>query len=93
NEWLRLALAVKPFADGPAWFPLLHPGSWLLVVGLATAIAMRRPAVLALAFVLATMMVPSQTRAQNSSSDDFAIKAVSQTRLAYVVTGNADVDS
>ena len=25
--------------------------------------------------------------------DDFAIKAVSQTRLAYVVTGNADVDS
>ena len=49
NEWLRLALAVKPFADGPAWFPLLHPGSWLLVVGLATAIAMRRPAVLALA--------------------------------------------
>ena len=22
NEWLRLALAVKPFADGPAWFPL-----------------------------------------------------------------------
>ncbi|ABD86484.1 DUF4159 domain-containing protein [Rhodopseudomonas palustris] len=26
-------------------------------------------------------------------NDDFAIKAVSQTRLAYVVTGNADVDS
>jgi hypothetical protein len=25
--------------------------------------------------------------------DEFAIKAVSQTRLAYVVTGNADVDS
>ncbi|MFN5111139.1 MAG: DUF4159 domain-containing protein, partial [Bradyrhizobium sp.] len=62
--------------------------------GLAALIRRRAaPAVLALAFVLATMMVPSQTRAQNSSSDDFAIKAVSQTRLAYVVTGNADVDS
>ena len=48
NEWLRVALAVKPFADGPTWFPLLHPGSWLLVVGLATAVAMRRPAAEAL---------------------------------------------
>ncbi|MGY4425808.1 hypothetical protein ACVWY2_008257 [Bradyrhizobium sp. JR6.1] len=62
--------------------------------GLAALIRRRAaPAVLALAFVLATMMVPSPTRAQNASSDDFAIKAVSQTRLAYVVTGNADVDS
>lgn len=48
NEWLRLALAVKPFADGPTWFPLLHPSSWLLVIGLATAVAMRRPAAAAL---------------------------------------------
>jgi len=31
--------------------------------------------------------------APNTANDDFAIKAVSQTRLAYVVTGNADVDS
>ncbi|TJX00855.1 LytTR family transcriptional regulator, partial [Neisseria gonorrhoeae] len=38
--------------------------------GLAALIRRRAaPAVLALAFVLATMMVPSQTRAQNSSSD------------------------
>jgi hypothetical protein len=29
----------------------------------------------------------------SAGSDDFAIKAVAQTRLAYVVTGNADVDS
>ncbi len=62
--------------------------------GLAALIRRRAaPAVLALAFALATTMVPSPSRAQNSSSDDFAIKAVSQTRLAYVVTGNADVDS
>jgi hypothetical protein len=49
-------------------------------------------AAVALALVLAaTVIVPSPARAE--SSDDFAIKAVSQTRLAYVVTGNADVDS
>src|SRR5215213_2070346 len=33
---------------------------------------------------------PGPAQAQN---DDFAMKATSQTRLAYVVTGNADVDS
>jgi hypothetical protein len=36
-------------------------------------------------------VLPSPTRAD--SSDDFAIKATTQTRLAYVLTGNADVDS
>ena len=37
------------------------------------------------------LAVPSPSRADNT--DDFAIKSVSQTRLAYVVTGNTDVDS
>jgi hypothetical protein len=50
------------------------------------------PAALAFAFVLAAMLaMPGSARAE--SSDEFAMKAVSQTRLAYVVTGNADVDS
>jgi hypothetical protein len=50
------------------------------------------PAGLALALVLSTMLAwPSPSRADDK--DDFAIKATSQTRLAYVVTGNADVDS
>jgi hypothetical protein len=31
--------------------------------------------------------------APGASGDDFAIKAVAQTRLAYIVTGNEDVDS
>jgi hypothetical protein len=39
----------------------------------------------------ATMFAPAPSHADEK--DDFAIKAVSQTRLAYVVTGNADVDS
>src|SRR5665213_325593 len=49
------------------------------------------PAALVVAFLLSAMLLPSPSRADNN--DDFAIKAVSQTRLAYVVTGNADVDT
>jgi hypothetical protein len=36
---------------------------------------------------------PAAPPASNPAADDFAIKAVSQTRLAYVMTGNSDVDS
>ena len=48
--------------------------------------------------VAAGTISPSPTRAQgnnqrNTGNDEFAIKSVTQTRLAYVVTGNADVDS
>lgn len=35
---------------------------------------------------------PSDRTASNPAADDFALKAASQTRLAYVVTGNSDVD-
>jgi len=49
-------------------------------------------AALLLALILAvTTIAPSPLRA--ADNDDFAIKSVSQTRLAYVVTGNADIDS
>ena len=65
----------------------------LLGAGLAALLRRRAvSAVLAFAVVLSAMLtVPSPTRADEK--DDFAIKATSQTRLAYVVTGNADVDS
>jgi hypothetical protein len=64
----------------------------ILGAGLLSLLRRRAtPAVLAFAFLLATM-APSPTRA-DPASDDFAMKAVSQTRLAYVVTGNADVDN
>ncbi len=63
----------------------------MLGAGLAALLRRRAaPAAIVVAFLLATM-VPSPTRADDN--DDFAIKSVSQTRLAYVVTGNADVDS
>jgi hypothetical protein len=49
------------------------------------------PAALLLALLL-PLGLPSPTKA-DGAVDDFAIKATTQTRLAYVVTGNADVDS
>lgn len=65
----------------------------LLGGGLAALLRRRAaPAVLAIGLVLASLASPAPSRA-DSPADDFAMKAVSQTRLAYVVTGNADVDS
>ncbi|MBV9562998.1 MAG: DUF4159 domain-containing protein [Bradyrhizobium sp.] len=66
------------------------------ILGAGIAGLLRRraaPAALAfLALVLAGMLAMPSARA-GQASDDFAMHAVSQTRLAYVVTGNADVDS
>ncbi len=64
----------------------------LLGGGIASLLRRRAaPAALLLALLL-PMGLPSPTKAE-SAADEFAIKATSQTRLAYVVTGNADVDS
>ena len=65
----------------------------LLGAGIAALLRRRTaPAAFALALALSTMVATPWT-ARADDNDDFAIKAVSQTRLAYVVTGNADVDS
>jgi hypothetical protein len=67
----------------------------LLGGGLAALLRRRAaPAMILLGLVLAGLAVlpPTPARA-DSAADEFAMKAVSQTRLAYVVTGNADVDS
>ncbi|MGA8900414.1 DUF4159 domain-containing protein, partial [Bradyrhizobium sp.] len=64
----------------------------LLGGGIATLLRRRAaPAALLLALLL-PMGLPSPTKAE-SAADEFAIKATAQTHLAYVVTGNADVDS
>ena len=65
----------------------------MLGAGIAALLRRRAaPAALAFALILSAMLAaPSPSRADDN--DDFAIKATSQTRLAYVVTGNADVDS
>ena len=67
----------------------------LLGGGLAALLRRRTATATALIIALALgalVALPSPTQAQ-SAADDFAVKAVSQTRLAYVVTGNADVDA
>jgi hypothetical protein len=64
----------------------------LLGGGIASLLRRRAAtAVLAFALLLPATTVPSPTRADGN--DEFAIKSTTQTRLAYVVTGNADVDS
>jgi Domain of unknown function (DUF4159) len=67
----------------------------LLGGGLAALLRRRAaPAMILLGLVLAgaAVLAPTPSRA-DSASDEFAMKSTSQTRLAYVVTGNADVDS
>jgi hypothetical protein len=66
----------------------------LLGAGLAALVRRWRsaPASIALALLFVLMAsTPSPLRAE--SNDEFAMRSVSQTRLAYVVTGNADVDA
>jgi hypothetical protein len=63
----------------------------LLGGGLA-ALVRRRAAAAALAFALVLSGL-ANAPARAETGDEFAMRAVSQTRLAYVVTGNADVDS
>ncbi len=80
----------------------------LLGAGLAALLRRWRtaPAALAIALALALSLLsaaPSPVRAQGNApgnsqgntpaKDEFAQRSVSQTRLAYVVTGNADVNS
>ncbi len=65
-----------------------------LLGGGIAALLRRRAVPAALAFALALsaiMTTPVPSRAD--ANDDFAIKAAAQTHLAYVITGNADVDS
>ncbi|MGY3238775.1 hypothetical protein ACVMAJ_005665 [Bradyrhizobium sp. USDA 4448] len=67
------------------------------VLGGGLAALLRRraaPAVILLGLLLTgiAVLAPTPSRA-DSMSDEFAMKSTSQTRLAYVVTGNADVDS
>ena len=64
----------------------------LLGAGFAALLRRRAvSAVLVFTLILSALLAPTASRADDK--DDFALKAVSQTRLAYVVTGNADVDS
>jgi hypothetical protein len=64
----------------------------LLGVGFA-ALLRRRTATAAVTLALIGAVISATPWPAQAQTDDFAMKATSQTRLAYVVTGNADVDS
>lgn len=78
---------------------LLFLADWLIGLGLRGLLpgrlAFRRgpaTALLAFAVLLLSGTAEAQTRRSLSASDDFALKASLDLRLAYVVTGQADVD-
>ncbi|MCP4382570.1 MAG: DUF4159 domain-containing protein [Hyphomicrobiales bacterium] len=92
----------------PSEAPLeLRP--WLLAVALALFIidavavfwlngglgALRRPATTALVtgIALATWLTPMPAALADEAADRFAVEAVSQTRLAFVETGNETIDT
>ncbi|MEZ5875157.1 MAG: DUF4159 domain-containing protein [Hyphomicrobiales bacterium] len=97
----------KPFALEP-WLYLaalaLFAIDILAVLALSTGLRFRRRAVPAAAIILALALVPiafptsSFAQAQQeapstgNAADDFALKASLNTRLAYVLTGDADID-
>jgi lactate permease len=43
NQFLAQAVSVHPLADGPTWFPLLHPSSWLLTVAIFSGLLTGHP--------------------------------------------------
>ncbi|MDF3811183.1 DUF4159 domain-containing protein, partial [Rhodopseudomonas sp. BAL398] len=66
----------------------------LLGGGLAALLRRRvAPAALVIALALSALVAAPTLARADAASDEFAIKAVAQTRLAYVITGNADVDA
>jgi hypothetical protein len=65
----------------------------LLIVAVTAAMTMAPSPLLAQTRPQTGDKPAARSEAPSPASDDFAIKAVAQTRLAYVMTGNADVDS
>jgi Domain of unknown function (DUF4159)/Aerotolerance regulator N-terminal len=63
------------------------------LLGGGIAALLRRHAVPAAFAIALAAITATPTPLRADSNDDFAIKAVAPTHLAYVITGNADVDS
>src|SRR5262245_14185280 len=84
---ILLAFALALFLIAPVTVAVLG-------AGLAGLVRRWRSALASTALALLSVPMPctsSPLRAE--SNDEFAMRSVSQTRLAYVVSGNADVDA
>ncbi|MBA2674523.1 L-lactate permease, partial [Ramlibacter sp.] len=69
----------RPFEGSPAWSPLLHPATWLVVVGVATAIVSRR----------ARAVLPSAQRAWANGSK--AVLTIGLFLVAAMVLADAGI--
>lgn len=67
--------------------PRRRVAATLLVAGLLTALTLHTPA------QAQTAPPPQQVPKLSAQQDDFAMQATQQTHLAYIVTGNAEVDA
>jgi hypothetical protein len=67
-----------------AWRPRRRATAALLLVGLLAALTLPHQA---------QAQAPPQTPKPSASQEDFALKATQQTHLAYIITGDADVDA
>ncbi len=65
---------------------------FLLAGGIGQLVRRRRPAVSALAIAILAAALLASPRAFAQSSDEQALRSTLETRLAYVITGDAEVD-
>jgi uncharacterized protein DUF4159/aerotolerance regulator-like protein len=65
---------------------------FLLAGGIRQLLRPRRPAAAAIAIAIIALTLPAAPRAWAQTSDEQAMKATLDTRLAYVITGDAEVD-
>jgi hypothetical protein len=74
---------------------LLFLADAAIVVALAGGFALRRAGTAALVLIALTvggLMAPTSARAADAAKDAFDLQAALATRLAYVLTGNSDID-
>src|SRR5260370_5239617 len=65
---------------------------FLLAGGIGQLLRRRRPAATALALAIFAAALVASPRAFAQSSDEQALRSTLETRLAYVITGDAEVD-
>src|SRR5262249_57060159 len=65
---------------------------FLLAGGIGQLVRRRRPAVSALAIAILAAALLASPQAFAQSSDEQALRSTLETRLAYVITGDAEVD-
>ena len=86
-------IPLKPWLLAAAFLLLVADTVAVLFMSGLRAPSLRRSSAVAATLLGATVLLsPPQARAQDAIGDDFAMRASTGTRLAYVLTGNASLD-